>query len=379
MRAFVFTDESLGRRAGQFVWLAIDTEKKENAAFKKRFGVDALPTFFVLDSKTESVALRWVGGATLPQLQKLLNDGRRATGGDKRGFDALVARADRLYGEGKNAEAAKAYREALAAAPAKWPGYGRAVESLLFALDSTHDPEGCAREARDAYGRLAASPSAANVAGSGLGCALSIPAGKPGRAEQVEAFRSDALRVVRSHRTDLAADDVSSVYQVLEEERAQAGDAAGKKALLEEHAAFLEQEAARAKSPDRRAVFDSHRLGAYLELGQPERAIPMLEASEKDFPDDYNPSARLASAYRAMKRWDDAAAASDRALAKAYGPRRLLILQNRADIEAGRGDAPASRRFLEEALRTAEAMPEGQKSEATIASLRKKLAATPTP
>ena len=44
----------------------------------------------------------------------------------------------------------------------------------------------------------------------------------------------------------------------------------------------------------------------YLELGQPERALPMLQASERDLPDDYNPPARLAVAYKAMKRWDEA-------------------------------------------------------------------------
>ena len=99
----------------------------------------------------------------------------------------------------------------------------------------------------------------------------------------------------------------------------------------------------------------------------------MLQQSEKDFPSDYNPPARLAVAYNAMEKRDDAAAASDRALAKAYGPRRIGILQARADIEAGRGDAGASRRYLEEALRSAEALPEGQRSERTIASLRKKL------
>ena len=52
----------------------------------------------------------------------------------------------------------------------------------------------------------------------------------------------------------------------------------------------------------------------------------MLQASERDLPDDYNPPARLATAYKAMRRWDEALAASDRALAKAYGPRKLGML-----------------------------------------------------
>src|ERR1700682_6602768 len=379
MRAFVFTDKSLERRAGQVVWLAIDTEKAQNAPFKRRFAVDALPTFFVIDPKTETAALRWVGGATVPQLQKILEEGRRAVGSPRRGTEEILARADRLFAQNRNKEAARAYRETLAAAPPGWPRFGRALESLLYALDATKDKEGCARTARDAFARLSSTPSAANVAATGLGCAVSMKKESPGRDELVAGLRADALSVARSGRADLAAEDVSAVYQTLEEERDAAGDMAGKKGVLAEHLTFLERQAAAARTPERRAVFDSHRLGASLDLGQPERAISMLEQSEKDAPDDYNPPARLATAFKAMKRWDAAGAACDRALSKAYGPRRIGILQTRADIEAARGDTAASRRFLEEALRTAESFPEGQRSEKTISALKKKLEPGPAP
>ena len=60
--------------------------------------------------------------------------------------EEVLARADRLYGEGKHADAARAYRDALSRAPANWPRYGRAVESLLFSLQMTHDQKGCAEE-----------------------------------------------------------------------------------------------------------------------------------------------------------------------------------------------------------------------------------------
>lgn len=376
MRAFVFTDASLGRRAGQFVWLAIDTEKPGNAALTKRLQVEALPMFFILDSKTGAAALRWPGGATVSQVQKFLDDGRRAVGGTSRGVEEILARADRAFAQGAYAEAAKLYRDALAAAPASWPHYGRVLESYLYALSSTKDNAGCARAAADAWMRLAKTPSAANVAASGLSCALDMPATEVERAKLVDEMRAHTLEVVRSGRTDVAADDVSGAFQTLEDDRERAEDAAGKTALLREHAAYLERQADLAKVPSARAVFDSHRLGAYLDLGEPERAVPMLERSEKDFPEDYNPPARLAVAYDAMKKFDDAAAASDRALSKAYGPRKIGILQKRADIETHRGDAVAAKLCLEEAVRTAEALPEGQRSERTIAALKKKLEPT---
>ena len=81
----------------------------------------------------------------------------------------------------------------------------------------------------------------------------------------------------------------------------------------------------------------------------------MLRESEKDLPDDYNPPARLAVAYIAMKNPDVALAASNRALPKVSGPRRVRVLQTRSDIFAAKGDAAASREALEQALACAEA------------------------
>ena len=377
MRAFVFTDPALARHAGQFVWLSIDTEKPGNAPFLTKFPVEAWPSFFVLDARKEKAVLRWVGGATVPQVEKILQDGRRAVGGRERGLDEVLARADAFYGEGKNAEAAREYREALSRAPKGWAHYGRSVESLLFALHRIHDDAGCARTAHEAYPKLRETSSAANVAGSGLDCAMALKPDDPKRADLVAALAADSRDVVSKPRPDIAADDLSSVYDSLASEREAAGDEEGKKKVLSERAAFLEGEASRAKSPEARTVFDSHRLSTYLDLGQPERAIPMLEASERDLPNDYNPPARLALAYKAMKRYDDALAASDRALARAYGPRKIGILQTRADIYAAKGDAAAARRTMDETLRYAESLPAGQRSEKTIATLRKKLEAMP--
>jgi hypothetical protein len=388
MRAYVFTDPALARRAGQFVWLEIDSEKGENAALTKRLDVRALPTFFVLDPVTEQVALRWVGGATVSQLDKMLDDGRAAVaatskGGAKAGAaastatqkaDQALARADRFYGAGDNPAAAAAYGEALAAAPAGWPHYARTVESRLFALTSSDSSEAAAMLARDAYPRLAHTSSAANVAASGLDAALSLN-DDPRRAELVKELAADCRKVIGDPTLKVAADDRSAVYGSLIDERKDANDAAGAREVATRWAEFLEAQATRATSPEQRAVFDPHRLSAYMEMGVPERAIPMLQASERDFPDDYNPPARLAIAYSEMKRWDDALAASDRALPKAYGPRKLRLLRTRADIYAAKGDTTAARNTVEQAIATAEALPPGQRNDATIESFKKKLAA----
>lgn len=384
MRAYVFTDPALASQAGRFVWLGIDTEKPANAALRKRLRIDALPSFFVLDPADARVALRWVGGATAPQLARLLDDGRSAvaTGGLASGKrapeapgDAALARADEAYGRADYAAATTAYQGALAQAPAGWPRYGRAVESLLYASLQTDAYEQGAQLALDAYPRLARTPSAANVAASGLDCALSLPREHPRRTELVAALDRIAQTVADDRTIPMAADDRSGVYITLLDARQDAHDSTGAHATAAAWSAFLDGEAARAKTADARAVFDSHRLSAYIELGQPERAVPMLMASERDLPGDYNPPARLATAYKAMKHWTEALAASDRAMAKAYGPRKLLFYQTRSDIYLGLADSTGARRTLAEAVSFAEALPPEQRPESTLATLRKKLQA----
>lgn len=377
MRAFVFTDQALKEQAGRFVWLAIDTEREGNAAVVRKYPIDAWPTFMVVDPRDERVALRWVGGATVPQLQKLLDDARAAVAGPPQGggVEAAFARAERLYGARDFAAAAAAYQEALKLAPAGWPRYGRAAESLVFALGMSN---GCATTlslARGLLERVQHTSSSLTVADSALGCALRLPEGDPARAQQVAEYERAARVAIADPALVAAADDRSSVYGDLVQTRRYMHDEAGARATAAEWAAFLEREAAKGATPDARTVFDSHRLSAYIEMGEPQRALPMLEQSERDFPRDYNPPARLAFVYLRLKRWDEGLAAADRALALAYGPRRIRILDTRAELLKGRGDLDKARATLKDALDAAEKLPEGQRSQGMIDGLKEKIAA----
>src|SRR5688500_2452908 len=172
MKAFVFTDESLRAEAGRFVWLAIDTEKEQNAAVQVKFPIDAWPTLLVIDPHDERVAQRWVGGATIAQLKKLLDDGRIAVTGVPGGAgdaDAAFARAERHYAGREFPAAAKAYQEALRLAAPDWPRYSRTVESLLFALSKAGDCATSLDVARGALPRLRETASVLTIAGTGLG------------------------------------------------------------------------------------------------------------------------------------------------------------------------------------------------------------------
>lgn len=380
MKATVFTDEALREQAGRFVWLEIDTEKARNAELKRKLDVRALPTYYVLEPTTEQVLLKWVGGATVPQLVGLLDDARanfdRVRSGEAGdgGPDALLTQADLLYGEGRTPEAVERYEQALAAAPEGWPRYSRAVEGLAIALLIEGDHARGAALARDALPRLTGGPAAV-VASVGLDCAVGLPEDHPERAALVERFEAAVIAALADDTLPIADDDRSGMHISLLSAREAAGDSAGVRRAAETWAAFLETAAARAPSPEARTVFDGHRLSAYLELGEPEKAVAMLQQSERDLPDDYNPPARLAVAYKAMERWDDALAAADRAVERGYGPRLLGILRTRADILAAKGDTAAARATLADALQRAEALPEGQRSERTIEGLREKLQA----
>lgn len=392
MKAFVFTDEALRGQAGRFVWLSVDTEKAQNAALVKKLAVRALPSFFIVEPDSEKSVMRWVGGASVKQLGTIFDDGNaallagrsgtapaKATSGaaasESERAEQALRRADQLYADGKNVDAAEAYFEAITAAPDGWPSFARSVESLLLAWSMEDRCEPAVKFAFDVLPRLQGTPSGASVAVTGLDCALQLPDDNPRKKEMVDYFEAATRKAAEDRTLPMAADDRSGIYITLMSAREAAKDSVGAHAVAARWSAFLDSAAAAAPTPGARTVFDSHRLSAYIELGTPEKAIPMLEASEKALPDDYNPPYRQSIAYRAMKRWDDALAASSRALERAYGPRKLMMIQSRADLFSARGDKAAARATLEEALKTAEAMPDGQRSERTIGAIRKKIEA----
>jgi thiol-disulfide isomerase/thioredoxin len=334
MRAYVLTDPSLAPLAKDFVWLAVDTEKDENAAFAARFPNRVWPTLWVVDAATETPILKWEGTATAPELVTLLATVR--TG------DAFL-RANQAAARGDVAEAERGYRAVLAAK--ENPDRARAVEALVGLLSTRKELATCAELAVREGPELPPGTSRATVIATGLSCA------RDGKHEaDLEPLVAAAERLAVDPDPRTTADDRSAIYEELVETKKEKGDEAGAKATARAWALFLEAEAGRAPTKRARAVFDAHRLGAYLAAGEPERAIPMLQASERDFPEDYNPPARLATAYLTMHRLDDARAAVERAAARVYGPRSLRVFLLAADIAKARGDVTAERAALEQAL-----------------------------
>jgi tetratricopeptide (TPR) repeat protein len=370
MRAYVLTDAALTKQAGRFAWLAIDSENQKNSAFIGQFPIEAWPTFLVIDPETEKIVLKWYGSAKAEDLARLLDDGGRALEGGGDTAQAALARADRLNGEGKPAEAAGAYLQAIQAAGPNWSRRQRAVESLLMAWRAVDNPKECVRAALDLAPGLPRGRSFLSAVDSGLSCAM-----EGGKAEwaasaiaKLKPLGEEAVRL-----PDQLADDRAGIFNTLLDVYQEEKNAEAASKLATEFAAFLDNHEKMAPTAEARASLDTYRAMLAIRMKEPTRAIPALEASERDLPNDYNPPARLASLYSAMGRYDDALAANDRALAKVYGPRRIQVLSSRSSIYEKKGDKAAALASIEEAIKLASSQPKNDWQMALLKKQRDRL------
>jgi tetratricopeptide (TPR) repeat protein len=358
MRSYVFPDPSLRRFASRFVWLSLDTEREGNAAIVSRLGARVLPTLYVLDATTEQPVVAWPGSLTAAELGPLLEDAELAAKRGDAGGEAAAAllRGHQAAAAGRIDDAVAAYRAALAAAPASWPRRPQAVDALVTRLSDQKQPAACVTAAADEAPKMPPGTALADVLRAAMSCADDLPKAAPERARLGE-LASLGDRVASDASQPILADDRSDLYDYVMHAYRDLGRADDAKRVARSWAGFLEDQAQRAPTPAARAVFDAHRLLAYVAVGEPQRAVPMLEQSERDFPDDYNPPARLASALLEMKRYDDALAAVKRALGRAYGPRKLRLFSLEADVFEAKKDRAGARRALEDALSFAKTTP----------------------
>jgi tetratricopeptide (TPR) repeat protein len=371
MRATVFTDKALARHAGRFVWLSIDTENTKNEKFLEAYPWEAVPTFEVIDPASGKVAYRWLGAVSTKQLVQRFDEAERAmakASGDD--ADGLYDRAGKLDAEGKPAEAAAAYAEALKIAPKGWISRGRAAEAMIYALSQSDQHEACAQKAIDLVRALPEGGSRANVGATGLDCALSADEKAEWRKAAISPLEAEVKKAL--DYDGLLSDDRAGLRVVLIDAREKQGDEAGAKAAAIEFLTFLEADAKKA-TPEARAALDGFRVSAAIAAGDPARAVPPLTLSEQQLPWDYNPPARLAALYRELGRYDEALAASSRALEKVYGPRKLTVLSARATIFEKQGDTDGAKATLEQALAFAKTLPDAQRPKRMVAQLEKRL------
>ncbi len=374
LRAYVFPDAAMKKLENRFVWLAVDTENPVNSEVLTRFPLDVWPTLLVVDPATQTPVRRWPGTATASELVARLEGADKSWQPGAAGDVAQRALAEgaALVAAGKVAEAVMAYRTAATASAAGTAEHAQAVELLVFQLFSTRQAAECTRTARTELNRVPPGTSLAAVAWMGLACALKLPDADPDRLAAAPVLEARVVELTRDASVPMLADDRSSLFDTLVDVRRERGDAAGALQAAADWAAYLEGEAARAKTPDARAVFDSHRLAAYLALGQPQRAVPMLEQSRRDFPRDYNPSARLAVAYLAMQQPAQALSFAEKAEVLVYGPRTLRVLLTKAEAQAALGDRAGAKATLARADEVVAGLPEAQRGAWMVSAIDSK-------
>src|SRR5690348_3692637 len=165
---------ALTGQAGRFVWLALDYDKPANQPFLPRHGVGYTPSFLVLDPNDERATASHVGGMTLAELTHFLDEGERGVkGAATPPADQALARGDEALGRNAWAEAATAYKAAIALAPPAWTERPRAVGGLTWALWSDRQAEACAETALVEAPNLPQGEPFARVILAGYTCSLS--------------------------------------------------------------------------------------------------------------------------------------------------------------------------------------------------------------
>lgn len=355
LKEVVFPDPKLARFAEDFVWLAIDSEEPSNEAFLHRFPARSLPTLFIIDPATERAQLKWIGAATAVELADIFVDAKAATAPPRAGVPATNLDATALFLQGNHAsaaekpqEAALLYQKALALGKADWDRRPRALEALSMRFSDLNRATDAVNLAAKETEHMPPGTSRVNVLANAINASSALASGSPARAV-VPRLLELARRIAEDPSEPILVDDRSSLYEALVGVFSETNRPESKR-LAEKWAALLEEEAGRAKDPETRKVWDPHRLEAYLALGQPERAVPMLEASEREDPSSYNPPSRLARAHLAMGQLDLARADVERALARCTVPRKLRIYTLKADILVAAKDRVGARDALEDAL-----------------------------
>lgn len=353
MKQYVLPSPALAQLADAFVWLSIDSERADSAAFLKRYPSRSLPTLWVIDAAHQTPLLKWIGAATPEELVVVLRQAKddAAHPDDTSGAaqaTALALRGHRASAAGSGEDAISLYQQALQQAPAEWPMRARAVEALSMRLaEADRDLETFELALREAPA-LPASTARLNVVLNGIDAAADSPLRTSAPARWATLVDL-GTRIAEDASPSLLLDDRSSLYLSLvsalkksEPERAQK--------LARTWSGLLDAEAARARTPAARRVWDAHRLEAYLLLNEPQKALPMLEQSEREDPTDFNPPARLTRTYLALGRAQEASAAIERALARSDGPRKLRLYMLKADALVAQGEAAGARASLQAAL-----------------------------
>ena len=382
MQNFVLSAQNLPTVADRVVWLAIDTEREENASLLERLPVSVWPTFYVVDPDGLAIRGRLLGAASPSQFARFVEEGdrsaelaRHGAGSDADPLRAL-ARADELAAGGHLAEAARAYGAALAAAPSDWPRRPETLVAQITALYKAKDFPECLSLGTHGAGLTGSSASAIDFAYYALECAAQTQPPTPQVAELRRTLVERLQPLCERGSSELSPDDQADACDKLSAAFSALGDAAAGRRATEARLAVLDRAAA-GKPPEIALTYDWARTDALLQLGRAEEALAIATQRERELPENYNPPHYRAKAFKALGRWQEGLDAVERALSLAYGPRRIGLLTLKADLQFGAGRAADGASTLKQQLELYRALPAGQRQPAAEARVEQRLRELP--
>jgi tetratricopeptide (TPR) repeat protein len=337
MKAFVFSEPALAPFAERIVFAALDTDKPVNAAFLEKYEVRVWPSLFAIEPEARSLVGFWPGSASLEELRDFLTaslEAHEALGQrklDPNGPLSLLIRARAAHSEGDLQGALRLYDRALAAAPEGWTRASETLHGKLWALAQARRTQECIAFGEQHLTHVRGSSLPTFFASIFLDCL----------EHEQHAVRRTALRrraimhlsgLLSEPPASMSADDREDAWRIVAEAWAAEGNAAEARAAQKRRLEIMERAAQEAGSPSAAATFDAGRAQAYLALGRGEEAVALLRARIEELPDSYEPPARLAQILEVLGKTTDALAAVDLALARAYGPRRLRYLEQKARL-----------------------------------------------
>ncbi|MCA9691328.1 MAG: thioredoxin family protein [Myxococcales bacterium] len=353
MHHHVFTDPSLRPLAERVVFASVDTDKPENAAFGEAFRMAMWPTLFVIDPADERVVAFWPGAASATELVSFLGDALttldklHADGVDEASLEGRLLKARGEQAKGAAREAAATYGSIVEEAAADWPHRDEALLGWIQSLKAGRRIKECVEVGTKYADQITGVARPVDFARYLASCADEIPGLKnqrEARAVAIERLKALTERPDPAASVDDRADALEGLARALERQGARAAS----RAADEERLRIMEEAAAAASSPEVAATYDYGRANAYVALHRAPEAIAMLQQRERELPESYEPPARLADVYMKVQRWPEALSAIDRALARAYGPRRLRYLSMKAEILGEMNDRAAQIETLRE-------------------------------
>ena len=358
MQAKVLVDPRVVAFADRYTWLAVDTDRPENASVVERLEMSMWPTFFILDPTGRSVLGIFGGAASAAQFEAFLGDGLEAAG--TANVDPLavaLASASQAVAQGRHEAARAALQSALAKAPANWPRRADVLVELARTLDKQGSAEGCAALGSRELASVAAS-RAASTTDFVLyisRCIESLPAAT--RDELRGAMRDALVALSNDAAASLSVDDRSDLLYNLRrlQETLGADDAA--KTAARRQRDLLKRAYDAAGTPEEAKIYAWPRAEVHVYLGEGEALIPDLERLAQTLPDAYDPPYRLGWLLHKTGRSKAAVEPLRRALARVYGPRKAHVWATLAEVYEALGRRSEALEARRDAVAHLERMP----------------------